>query len=77
MLFDSQVLTMTAHPSAGSDLPPVPAQRIIVGDPDLLDHHLVLCRFSHDNKLDMKAAEFQLQQQGNPKVVEMRFIKNE
>ena len=48
---------MTADPSAGLDLVPLPAQQILVADPNLLDHHLVLSSFSHDSKIDPKVAE--------------------
>lgn len=77
MLFDSQVLTVTADPSAGSNLALAPTQQIFTADLDLLDHCLVLCRFSHDSRLDMKATELQLRNQGNPEVAEIGFMKNE
>ena len=48
---------MTVDPRAGSDLAPLPSQQILVVDPNLLDHHLVLSSFSHDSKIDPKAAE--------------------
>ena len=48
---------MTIDPSAGSDLAPLPAQQILAPDLNLLDHRLVLSSFSHDIKIDTKAAE--------------------
>ena len=48
---------MTADPSAGSDLAPLPAQQILAADPNLLNHHRVLSSFSHDSKIDPKVAE--------------------
>jgi len=48
---------MTADPSAGSDLAPVAAQQILAADLNLLDHCLILSSFSHDSKIDLKAAE--------------------
>ena len=51
-----RVLTATVDPSAGSDLAPLPAQQIFVADLNLLNHRLVLSSFSHDSKIDSKAA---------------------
>ena len=48
---------MTVYPSAGSDLALLPAQQILVPDPNLLDHRLVLRSFNHDNKINPKATE--------------------
>ena len=48
---------MTTDPSVGSDLAPLPTQKILAADPNLLDHRLVLSSFSHDKKIDPKATE--------------------
>ena len=48
---------MTADPSVGSNLAPLPAQKILAADPNLLDHRLVLSSFSHNSKINPKVAE--------------------
>lgn len=48
---------MTVDPSAGSDLAPLPTQKILIADPNLLDHRLILSSFGHDSKIDQKAAK--------------------
>ena len=48
---------MTGDPSAGSDPAPLSAQQILATNPNLLDHCLILSSFSHDSKIDPKAAE--------------------
>ena len=50
---------MTADPSVGSDLAPLPAQQILAADPNLLNHCLVLSSFNHDSKIDPKEAEIE------------------
>lgn len=50
---------MTADPSVGSNLALLPAQQILVADLNLLDHHLILSSFSHDNKIDPKVAKIE------------------
>ena len=55
----------------------MPALWILTTDLDLLDRCPVLCRFSHDNRLDMKAVELQLRQQGNLEVAKIGFMRNE
>lgn len=51
---------MTVDPSAGLDLAPLLAQQILVVDLNLLDHHLALSGFNHNNKIDPKATEIEL-----------------
>jgi len=50
---------VTADPSVGSDLAPLPTQQILATDPNLLDHCLVLSSFNHDNKINPKEAEIE------------------
>ena len=50
---------MTVDPSAVSDLALLPAQQILVVDPNLLDHRLILSSFNHNKKIDPKESKIE------------------